>query len=187
MEDASGAELDWFWRGWFYSVDHVDIGIKEVKRLYITDNPTEEGRALLERFNITDPSAINALFVVEEGSSELKEEIKSANLTQDVPSLVEYLDENFDANARAAMKNPTYFYQITFEKPGAMPMPILVEYTFSDGSTQRVTYPVQVWRKNDREVSQVIAADKEISKIVIDPELETADVNVNNNVWTAGN
>lgn len=186
MEDASGVELDWFWRGWFYSIDYVDIGIKEVKRLYLTDNPTQEGKALLERFNIADPSTISALFVVEQGSEELTKDMKTTNLSQEVPTLAEFLDQNFDANERAAMNSPKYFYQVTFERPGKMMMPILVEYTFRDGSTKRETYPVQIWRKKAREVTRVIATDKEISKIVIDPELQTADSNVNNNTWTTG-
>lgn len=185
MADASGVELDWFWRGWFYSIDHVDIGIKDVKRLYLTDKPTEQGKTLLERFNISDPAAISALFVVEEGSDELTADMKATNLSQ-VPTLTEFLDQNFNASERAAMKNPQYFYQVTFERLGEMMMPILVEYTFSDGSTKRETYPVQIWRKKASEVTRVIATDKEISKIVIDPELQTADSNVNNNSWTTG-
>lgn len=186
MEDASGVELDWFWRGWFYSIDYVDIGIKDVKRLYFTDKPTEQGEVLLERFNISDPSAINALFVVEQGSNELTGDMKTTNLSQ-VPTLAEFLEQNFSASERTAMKNPQYFYQVTFERPGEMVMPILVEYTFSDGSTKRETYPVQIWRKKANEVSRVIATDKEISKIVIDPELQTADTNLSNNSWTSGN
>ena len=185
MEDASGVELDWFWRGWFYSIDHVDIGIKDVKRLYLTDKPTEQGKTLLKRFNISDPAAISALFIVEEGSNELTGDMKATNLSQ-VPTLTEFLDQNFNASERAAMKNPQYFYQVTFERLGEMMMPILVEYTFSDGSTKRETYPVQIWRKKASEVTRVIATDKEISKIVIDPELQTADSNVNNNSWTTG-
>ena len=185
MADASGVELDWFWRGWFYSIDHVDIGIKDVKRLYLTDKPTEQGKTLLKRFNISDPAAISALFIVEEGSNELTGDMKATNLSQ-VPTLTEFLDQNFNASERAAMKNPQYFYQVTFERLGEMMMPILVEYTFSDGSTKRETYPVQIWRKKASEVTRVIATDKEISKIVIDPELQTADSNVNNNSWTTG-
>ena len=163
----------------------MDIGIKDVKRLYLTDKPTEQGKTLLKRFNISDPAAISALFIVEEGSNELTGDMKATNLSQ-VPTLTEFLDQNFNASERAAMKNPQYFYQVTFERLGEMMMPILVEYTFSDGSTKRETYPVQIWRKKASEVTRVIATDKEISKIVIDPELQTADSNVNNNSWTTG-
>ena len=59
-------------------------------------------------------------------------------------------------------KIPKYFYEISFEKPGGLVMPIIVDYTYSDGSTERVEYPVQVWRKNDDEVKKVVASDKEI-------------------------
>lgn len=62
-------------------------------------------------------------------------------------------------------------------------MPLIVEYTYADGSTEKVTYPAQIWRKNDAQVSKAIATDKEITKVVVDPDLETADVNVDNNSW----
>ena len=62
-------------------------------------------------------------------------------------------------------------------------MPLIIEITYADGSTEKKTYPVQVWRKNDDVVSKVMATDKEITKIVVDPDMETADVNVDNNSW----
>ena len=62
-------------------------------------------------------------------------------------------------------------------------MPIIVEYTFADGTSERITYPVQVWRKNDKVVRKVMASDKEITNILVDPDLETADIDTSNNSW----
>ena len=62
-------------------------------------------------------------------------------------------------------------------------MPIIVELSYADGTSEKVTYPVQIWRKNDNNVSKVIPSNKEITKITLDPDLETADVDVNNNSW----
>ncbi len=62
-------------------------------------------------------------------------------------------------------------------------MPLIVEYTYEDGSKEKITYPVQVWRKNDAEVKKVVSSSKAITNIVVDPNLETADIDVTNNSW----
>ena len=83
----------------------------------------------------------------------------------------------------SSIKIPKNFYEITFEKPGGLVMPLIVDFTYGDGSTERVKYPVQVWRKNDNEVKKVVVTDKEIIGIEVDPDLETADVDLSNNSW----
>jgi phage pi2 protein 07 len=72
---------------------------------------------------------------------------------------------------------------VTFEKPGGIPMPLIVEFTYADGSTEMKRYPVQLWRMNDEVATKAIATSKEIVKMVVDPNLETADVDVSNNTW----
>ena len=183
MEDASAVDLDWFWRGWFYSTEAVDIGLKEVKQYYITDNVTESGRALLARYGVTDPSQIEAIYVVDEDSPEFTEDMRGKDMLEASPTLKEYLMDNFTPEQRAKIKTPKYLYKVVFEKPGGIPMPIIVEYEYADGSKKKVTYPAQVWRKNDAEVSKAIASDKEIVKVTVDPDLETADIDTDNNSW----
>jgi len=161
----------------------VDIGVKEVKKYFVTDKATKEGAAFLERYGVTDPNSVDAVFVVEEGSEEYNEEMKGRSPLENAPRLNEYIMDNFTPAERAKLKEPKFFYQITFDKPGGLVMPIIVEYTFADGTTEIVRYPVQVWRKNDAEVSKAVATDKEIIKVVVDPFLETADVNLENNSW----
>ena len=183
MEDASAVDLDWFWRGWFYTTDNVDIGVKEVKKYYVTDEPTEEGTAMLKSYGIEDPGAIKGLYVVEEGSDEMVASLKGKTAVENSPTLQEYLMDNFTPEQRSALKMPKYFYQITFSKPGGLVMPLIVEYTYADGTREKVQYPVQIWRKNDQEVSKALATDKEIVKVVVDPDLETADIDTDNNSW----
>ena len=183
MEDASGVDLDWFWRGWFYGTDFVDIGVKEVKKYFVTDKATKKGLAMLEQYGVTDHEKMNLVYVVEEDGEEFSEDMKSKSVLENAPKLNEYLMDNFSAEERAKLKSPKYFYEITFNKPGGLVMPIIVEYTYADGTTKNVTYPAQVWRKNDAEVSKAIGSDKEIVKVVVDPNLETADVNLENNSW----
>ena len=183
MEDASAVDLDWYWRGWFYSTDYVDIGVKEVKSYYVTDNATAEGREILSRRGITDPSSIKAVYVVDEDSPEFKASMKGKSMLDASPTLKEYLMDNFTPEEREKIKTPKHLYKIVFEKPGGIPMPIIAEYEYADGSKEKVTYPAQIWRKNDVEVSKAIATDKEIVKVTVDPDLETADIDTANNSW----
>jgi hypothetical protein len=180
MEDASAMDLDWFWRGWFYTTDYVDIGVKEVKKYYVTSTPNAYGKRISERYGI-DPNSL--LYLVEEGSDEFDESMKAGTPTENSTLLKEYLMDNFTPEERKNIKEPKYFYNVTFEKPGGLVMPIIVEYSYADGSKERVTYPAQIWRLNDNEISKAIASDKEIVEIKVDPNLETADIDTSNNSW----
>ncbi|WP_304035567.1 M1 family metallopeptidase [Mesonia mobilis] len=183
MEDASGVDLDWYWRGWFYTTDYVDIGVKDVKSYFVTDKPTKEGKEILKRYGIDDPSQIPAVYVVEEASEEYTEDLKTKSPLENASTLKEYMMDNFSEQERRSMEVPKHFYQITFNKPGGLVMPLIVEYKYKDGTSERITYPPQIWRKNDQEVSRVLATNKELESVVVDPDMETADVNTDNNSW----
>ncbi|MDP5158369.1 MAG: M1 family metallopeptidase [Flaviramulus sp.] len=180
MEDASAFDLDWYWRGWFYTTDWVDIALKDVKKYYVTSKPNAYGENMAKRFN---RDVKDFVFLVEEGSESFDESMRNSDPVSASPTLKEYLMDNFTEEERKNIKAPKYFYNITFEKPGGLVMPIIVEYTYEDGTSKTETYPAQVWRLNDNEVSKTIASDKEIVSIVIDPKLETADVDISNNSW----
>ncbi|NOY48105.1 MAG: M1 family peptidase [Chlorobi bacterium] len=180
MEDASAMDLDWFWRGWFYTTDYVDIGVKDVKKYYVTSTPNAYGKRISERYGI-DPNSL--LYLVEEGSDEFDESMREGTPTENSTLLKEYLMDNFTAEERKSIKEPKYFYNVTFEKPGGLVMPLIVEYSYADGTKEKVTYPAQIWRLNDNEISKAIASDKEIIAINVDPDLETADVDTSNNSW----
>ncbi|MCI2228024.1 M1 family metallopeptidase [Polaribacter sp. MSW13] len=140
MEDASGVDLDWFWRGWFYTTDVTDIGIKGVKKFYTQKNIDE-----------------------------------SVSFIEDKTKGLAFGDKK--------NKDSKFHYEITYNKPGGLVMPIIVEFTYKDGTKERKTYPAQIWRYNDAEVTKVFSSSKEIQNIVIDPDLETADVDTSNNNW----
>ena len=105
------------------------------------------------------------------------------NKAEDYSLLTDYIDQNFSTEEKATMKAPKYFYELKFEKPGDLVMPIIVEFEYEDGIKERKQYPAQIWRKNDAEVTKVFQTRKAIKKITIDPDQETADVNLNNNSW----
>lgn len=183
MEDASAMDLDWFWRGWFYTTDYVDIGVKEVKKMYVTSEPNAAIKKLVEQRGMQMSDLPPLVYLVEEGSEDFKESLKNGTAIENSPTLKEYLMDNFTEEERKNIKAPKYFYNVTFEKPGGLVMPLIVEYSYADGSKERVTYPAQIWRLNDNEVSKSIATDKEIIAITVDPDLETADIDISNNSW----
>ncbi len=149
-------------------------------RHYVTSKPNKAGQRIADRFGM-DPNSL--VYFVEEGSDEFTEDMTKGEGLDNLPTVKEYLMDNFTAEERATMETPNYFYSVTFEKPGGLVMPIIVEYTYKDGSTKTETYPAQIWRLNDKEVSKAIASDKEIVSIQVDPNLETADVDTSNNTW----
>lgn len=182
MEDASAVDLDWYWRNWFYTTDYVDIGVKDVKKFYVTSKMTKEMKESMTARGISESDLPPMVYMVEEGSDDFDESMRNGKL-KDVKTLNEYVMDNIPAEERAKLKSPNYFYKVTFEKPGGIPMPIIVQYTYSDGTFERVTYPAEIWRKNDELVGKVIASEKEITKIVVDPDEETADIDTSNNSW----
>ncbi len=176
MEDASAVDLDWFWRGWFYTTDFNDIGIKEVKQYFVTaDEP--------KNINISEAKKKSLKGAVVYMVSEDMIKSKKSFNSKDVKPLEDYLTANFTADERSKMATPKYFYQVTFNKPGGLVMPILLEITYEDGTKENQTFPAQIWRLNDNEFVRTFATQKVISKIEIDPKLETADVDVSNNTW----
>ena len=183
MEDASAMDLDWYWRGWFYSTDYVDMGVTDVKKFYVSSEPTKEVKKLAEERGMQLSDLPPLVYLVEEGSEDYKEALKGKSALESSSSLNEFVMDNFTPEERAKLKTPKFFYEITFEKPGGIPMPLIVEYTYADGSTEMVKYPAQIWRRNDTEVKKVIASDKELTGVKVDPKAQTADIETANNAW----
>jgi aminopeptidase N len=183
MEDASAVDLDWFWRGWFYSTDYNDIGIKDVKQFTITDELPKgmkvEQPSRRKRFNLTGP-------MVYATELEAGEKGKLANV-KDIKTLEDYLDSNFTKQEIAALNNPNYFYQVTFDKPGELVMPLIVDLVMADGTVEKHRFPAQIWQMNDNQVTRTFATEKQIVKIIVDAALETADIDVTNNTWPKEN
>ncbi|WP_452228569.1 MULTISPECIES: M1 family metallopeptidase [unclassified Lacinutrix] len=183
MEDASAFDLDWYWRGWFYTTDYVDIGVKEVKKYYVSNEPNAEIKKIAEQRGMKLSDLPPLVFFVEEGSEDFNETLKGKSALENSTTLSEYVMDNFTPEERAKIKEPKFFYKVTFDKPGGLVMPIIAEYTYADGTSETITYPAQIWRLNDKEVSKAIASEKEIVSIKVDPNLETADVDTSNNSW----
>ncbi len=199
MEEASGTDLDWFWRGWFYSTDHVDISLDTVYRLQIDtkDPDIDFDRQRQEEFN--KPARIGVLLNEEEGITTWLD----AN-----PDVRDFYDENDiytvtnkDRNAyqdwlaklepwerrafERAVEEDRNYYVLEFSNIGGLVMPIILGLEFTDGTEERVYIPAEIWRRNPKQVRKLLtfAKDKELSSVTIDPNWETADVDVVNNTY----
>ena len=193
MEDASGIDLDWFWRGWFYSVDHTDISIDKVRQFSLdTRNPELEKPVLKNRQNeetVTLSAARNkALPKLVDTNPELKDFYNSFdphNVTkldkQDYQKLLADLEEE----ERVALKGGTNFYLVDFRNIGGLVMPLILEIEYADGKKEELRIPSEIWRRNNAMVSKVLVSPREIKSITLDPHLETADTDLSNNSWPA--
>lgn len=183
MEDASAVDLDWFWRGWFYTTDYNDIGIKEVNKYFVSNEPSKEVADFLKKRRRRDSKQGPMVYMIAEGSEDYKPEMNKPFKIVDYKVLDEFVNQNFSEEEKAKLNEPKFFYQVTFNKPGGLVMPIIVEITFEDGTTENHYFPAQIWRMNDQEVNRTFATKKAITKIQIDPKLETADIDTTNNSW----
>ena len=182
MEDASAVDLDWFWRGWFYTTDFVDIGIKEINQYYVSPNPSEElKKALIEEMGIPRNSWRPLIFLDKFEND--KENSKENTALNNSKLLNNYINENYSKEEISKLNVPRYYYEIIFEKPGGLVMPIIIDIEYDDGTIERKKYPAQVWRKNDSEVRKVITSNKKILSVKLDPDKETADIEKANNSW----
>ncbi|GAB4519514.1 MAG: M1 family metallopeptidase [Allomuricauda sp.] len=165
MEDASAVDLDWFWRGWFYGTDYVDISIDKVDWLQTgeTSTPADEDEIIAQELTFD-------------------EEPETFTLLDSPSRMGEFLEPMNDADYREMMKDK-HFYDITFSNIGGLVMPILLEFEFEDGSTSYQEIPVEIWRQNERQVRKLFFFDKKVKSVVVDPNLETADVDTSNNTF----
>ncbi len=194
MEDASAVDLDWFWRGWFYTIDHVDIAITDVR--YRRMSPLDpqaraelirsEKRAVREDIGHQRDREAGVGTVVTR-DPETRDFYNSYDPDAPTPRLQEAYERLMATMAedeRELLQKDLHFYEVSFENIGGLVMPLILEWEFSDGSTEIERIPAEIWRTSDG-VSKVFVKQKEVKSIHLDPFQETADVELNNNVWPA--
>ena len=191
MEESSGMDLDWFWRGWFYSTDHVDISLDNVIAVSLeSQDPEDRARAARARFDAEPESRT----VVNNRGIE--------TVTERDPSVRDYYDETdaftvtasqrrdaatartaaeADANRRQALTFDDNVYRFTFSNRGGLVMPVILKLNWSDGSDEIVRIPAEVWRRNSRTVTWQHVSSKTLVSAEVDPLWETADANRANN------
>lgn len=191
MEDASGIDLDWFWRGWFYSTDHVDMAVVNVRQLNIdTKNPDIENdirRKERESIPTSNSEARNQELVKRtERYPDLKDfynNFDELDVTPEDRKSYERFFQSLNDEEKDLLAHKRNFYLISFENIGGLVMPIIFDAEFEDGSKQHVRIPAEIWRKNNQRVTKLLMTDKPVKSVVLDPRLETADVELDNNYF----
>lgn len=201
MEDASGEDLDWFWRGWFYGTEPCDISLDSVK-FAKADFPTSVPEAKARMVKIDRP-AVNAFQDISKIRN--REDKKISFYTDKTPAAQDFyykydrgqvsvdttsavkvepaaLVEPVPASDQTKYENK-FFYELVFSNKGGLVMPIIVEFTYADGTKEIDRIPAQIWRHNELKTSKFYVKDKEVQSILIDPLRETADIDTSNNSW----
>ena len=213
MEDASGEDLDWFWRGWFYGIEPCDISLDSVKWANLSlDNPSERTAMGRGRRSISNTRSVAKpmLNPFDDISKIRNREDKKITFATDVDSSLRDFYWRYDRNLvevdnspiettpltaivadtltndqKISMAGNKNMYELSFSNQGGLVMPIIIEWTYLDGSKEIDRIPVQIWRKNENNVTKTFLKDKEVASIKLDPFRETADINDSNNNWPA--
>lgn len=193
MEDASAVDLDWFWRGWFYGTDPVDIAIDDIKHFKLNNLSPEEYQKENERLFKEELNSISRTRNIEEGTpfaieadTTLKDFYNKwdrfAVTETDREAFQEYY-ENLNDEEKALFDGNQHFYEVSFSNLGGLVMPLIIEWTFTDNTKEVDRIPAYIWRHNEEQVSKVFMKKKEVASLRLDPDRETADIDEYNNTW----
>lgn len=193
MEDASAVDLDWFWRGWFYTTDHVDIALTDVKWFQLdTKNPEVEKAWKKEQDenkrehigftrNLTD---------IDKTVTEKDPEMLDFYNKRDIYAVDELEMKDYDSFKEklspedlALLESQKQFYELSFENVGGLVMPLILQFSFEDGSDEVIRIPAEIWKRDNYNISKVFIFDQRVTSIRLDPFLETADTDLSNNSW----
>ena len=193
MEEVSGVDLDWFWRGWFYSTDHVDISLDRViEGTFDTEDPAIE--SLLERADDTEfrenltpqRNAAEGIVTYADRNPEVQD-FYSANdpftVTEREREAYESARERMEDWEAEILDSGTRVYYLDFTNEGGVVMPIILEFTFADGTTDLVRIPAEVWRYDPRNVTWTYVTDRQVVSVELDPLRETADADRTDNYY----
>ena len=197
MEEASGVDLDWFWRGWFYTTDHVDISLDRIYQMRLdTENPDIDNSRSRDEF-LDKPSSLFVERNAAEGRRtwvELNPDVRDFHDENDMftvtnkernsyNSFMKGLDDWERTALERAIAEDKNYYVLEFSNLGGLVMPIILGVSYEDGSSEDIRIPAEIWRRDSKTVRKLIVSDKNIKEIVLDPHWETADVDIENNYY----
>jgi hypothetical protein len=178
MEDASAMDLDWFWRGWFYTTDHCDIAITDVKEYRVNFNEPKEGAS---------SKKARKMVKKQEKKGSFDPILQSVAYAEDPAAAYELVKGNITDTRKDKLNEDAYFYQVDLEMIGGLVMPVIFKLDYADGTSEEIRIPAEIWKMQNEQlqetVSKVLVTDKPVVKIVLDPKLETADTDTSNNEW----
>ncbi|MBS1488121.1 MAG: M1 family metallopeptidase [Bacteroidetes bacterium] len=175
MEDASAVDLDWFWKGWFYTTDNVDQTLDQVKWYKLrTDKANVEGKEK----NVAKGDLAAG---------------KNAENFDNGPQYIAVLPTNdrmygefqnkIDDKAVVSKLENKNIYEVTLSNKGGLVMPVIIEWTYKDGTKETDRIPAEIWRTNENKFTKVFAKEKEVAHVTVDPDKETSDINTQDNVF----
>jgi len=194
LEDASGTDLDWFWRGWFYTTDHVDMAINNVKWFQIdSQDPEKEydykknkGEFKRDNFisHIRNKKRIEKTYVQndEELQDFYTEFDKYKGDKVDLKKYKKYIDSLKEEDIELLESGYNY-YEIEIENLGGLPMPLILKFEFEDGSFESRKLPAEIWKFDHEIIHKVFFFKKEMKRLTLDPNFEIADIDMENNYW----
>lgn len=191
MEEASGVDLDWFWRGWFYTNEHVDISLEKLTQYTIDTRNPEIEKPLSKKAKEEEPVTLSA-----QRNKPLRKR------TDDYPELLDFYNKwdefaplpseknafetyvkGLDEDERKLLDPSMNFYALDLKNIGGVLMPVILKVEFNDGTKEELRIPAEIWRRQSNSVTKLIPTRKEIRSITLDPHLETADADLSNNHW----
>ena len=193
MEDASAVDLDWFWRGWFYGVEHVDVALNEVKWFKVDTQDPEVEKPLTRAALKEEPQFIgeirNRTAIAQ---AQVEKDLALEDFYNKHDSLaVSALDRQefeqyfaaLDASERTLLQKDRNYYEINFSNIGGLVTPLILEFELADGTKIERRIPAEIWRYNDKHVSKIFITPQPVKSVTLDPYLETADTDMDNNHW----
>ncbi len=193
MEDASAVDLDWFWRGWFYTNDHVDMSLKDVKWYQIDTGDPEIEKPLARQARESEPEDIA---LIRDEKFIPKTRIEQDTSLHDFYTTVSEFEvlrvdrEEYEAyrgelseEEIELLESSKQFYEITVENQGGLVMPLIFKFEYIDGTEEVRRIPAEIWKMSEPTVTKVFITEKEAVRITLDPYLETADTDLSDNSW----
>ncbi|HZV67976.1 MAG TPA: M1 family metallopeptidase [Saprospiraceae bacterium] len=192
MEDASAVDLDWFWRGWFFTTQPVDLELADIK-WQRADMPQDS--TLLtsdEQFLNDNPHGLSSIrnreYIVktqDEIDTTIRDRYTDVDAKKTAKENYETYVKGLTPEEKAVIDKGQNYYTLTFKNKGGLVMPVIIKFVFEDGTEQVQRIPAEIWRRDNNEVSKVFITDKIIKQFVLDPYLETADIDRSNNYFPA--
>jgi hypothetical protein len=177
MEDASAVDLDWFWRGWFYTTDNCDQSIDQVKWFKLRKQGGDpEKNVKTKKGDLTASSGEKKFDNFNNGPQEF-------SLVETDPRYYGEFTSRIDDKAVMSKLQDKNIYEVTLSNKGGLPMPVILEWTYKDGSKEIERIPAEIWRINETKVTKVFVKQKEVVNLVLDPQAEVADINIEDNVF----
>jgi hypothetical protein len=196
MEDASGVDLDWFWRGWFYDIDPVDISLDSINLIRINNTKVvpEKIETIKRRempaefehiskirnkqsgiaFYVDIDTSLRDFYYYNRPKPEDNPEVSTKNLYEKLTLLTP---------EESAVYENNFYYELYFSNKGGCVMPVIIQWNYQDGTSETEYISAYIWRKNEQKFTKTFAKQKPVKSIVIDPFKETADIDESNNNW----